>query len=299
MSVDLLAAALDYAARGWPVIPLWWPENGRCACPSAECTSPGKHPLSPLVPHGLNDATLDADILRQWWQRYPLANIGLRTGVAFDVLDVDGPEALEGIAVVARAAGYAVDVRDGALITPIGAPIWWDGPEVATAHGFHRYVAPTGRTNAKPRVAKLDYRGVGGYVVAPPSLHVTGVRYCWGSGGPDVPLEPLPSWCSAFWTPPPTVAPARTPPPSTRGSGGNVSGLVAKVALAAEGERNTVLHWAACRVGEDHRRRKITAVDAARALDELLIVALRIGLAEREARATLQSGYRTGSEVAA
>jgi hypothetical protein len=44
----MLEAALACAARAWPVLPLWWPVDGVCACPKeAECSSPGKHPLTP------------------------------------------------------------------------------------------------------------------------------------------------------------------------------------------------------------------------------------------------------------
>ena len=39
--------AVAYAGRGIPVLPLWWVNDGACACMSAACSSPGKHPKVP------------------------------------------------------------------------------------------------------------------------------------------------------------------------------------------------------------------------------------------------------------
>jgi hypothetical protein len=55
----LLEAALRYAKRGWPVIPIQ-PRDKR-----------------PLTRHGLNDASTDRAQIRRWWERYPNANIGV------------------------------------------------------------------------------------------------------------------------------------------------------------------------------------------------------------------------------
>jgi hypothetical protein len=44
-----LRAAQEYAGRGWPVFPIWWPEDGRCACGDPDCSHPGKHPIGKLA----------------------------------------------------------------------------------------------------------------------------------------------------------------------------------------------------------------------------------------------------------
>ena len=70
----LKAAALAYASWGWPVFPL----------------KPGQK--VPATKNGFKDATTDKDRLARWWDRNPHSNIGLPTGHAFDVVDVDAPK---------------------------------------------------------------------------------------------------------------------------------------------------------------------------------------------------------------
>jgi Bifunctional DNA primase/polymerase, N-terminal len=104
-------AALGYASRGIPVLPLHpLPDRsalqpvsgnrqpgvgGGCSCRDPGCGQPAKHPLGPLVPHGVKDATTNRARVLAWWTRHPSANIGLATGHHFDVLDVDGPAGVQ------------------------------------------------------------------------------------------------------------------------------------------------------------------------------------------------------------
>ena len=68
-----------------------------------------------------------------------------------------------------------------------------------------------------------------------------------------------------------------------------IDGALRLVVTAAEGERNAVLHWAACRLGERVRAGQIGAGEA----EGLLVAAgSSAGLIEREARATARSGLR-------
>jgi len=55
-------AALAYAKRGVPVLPLHWPEDGACSCGDPDCPSPGKHPLTE---HGKEDASTDPEIIKR------------------------------------------------------------------------------------------------------------------------------------------------------------------------------------------------------------------------------------------
>src|SRR6266511_2969938 len=78
--------ALDYAGRGFAVLPLHTPTGRGCSCGDGECASIGKHPRTE---HGSKDAPTDPGQIREWWDRYPEANIGLRTGSGLAVLDTD------------------------------------------------------------------------------------------------------------------------------------------------------------------------------------------------------------------
>jgi Bifunctional DNA primase/polymerase, N-terminal len=69
------------------------------------------------------------------------------------------------------------------------------GPLVHTGGGgWHYYLAPTGLGNASPAgLAHVDWRGRGGYVVAPPSRHASGHPYQWVDGRDlGTPPDPVP-----------------------------------------------------------------------------------------------------------
>jgi hypothetical protein len=190
-------AAVGYAARGIPVLPLHYPLPHRgglqpvpgdpqaamaralCSCRDPGCGQVAKHPLASLVPHGLKDATTNRARILAWWARHPQANIGLATGRRFDVLDVDGPEGEQAIRTLAAEHG-----------------LHSSGPLVRTGGGgWHYYLAPTGLGNVCPAGLKhVDWRGRGGYVVAPPSRHASGHPYWWTPGRDlDTPLCPVPT----------------------------------------------------------------------------------------------------------
>jgi hypothetical protein len=286
----MLVAALDYAARGVPVLPLHHPigrtrasrESG-CSCRAPDCRSPGKHPFGELVPHWRADATTDHAVITDWWTRRPDANIGLATGVRFDVLDIDGPL---GVAAMLRLAG--------------GRQIASGGPLVRTGSGgWHYWMRPTGLGNPDPRdLDHVDWRGRGGYVVAPPSLHAHGTRYHFVRG-PEHPLPKVPPVLRA------RLEPARRPPAqgaTAPASAAEVGHAYAIAALAGEcaqlegtppGRRNQRLYEASLR---------LYSLVAGGSLDQdvvevrLLAAAMVCGLGDREIRATLQSAAKIAQQ---
>jgi hypothetical protein len=297
----MLDWALTYAARGWPVIPLFGVVDGRCACGAGACDSPGKHPHSGLAPHGKDDASTDTQTIAAGFDRVRNLNVGLRTGVTFDVLDLDSRSAGTWLACYAVVQGADTD------------ECWRSGPMSYTGKGSHLLYAPTGAGNRTrvAGVAGFDWRGRDGYVVAPPSMHASGRRYLWAEGcGPDLPIPAAPDFLVALLDPPtprrattPVVEPlgSKSRRQRTRGNefvstrgGWSAAGLIATVATALEGERNNLLNWAAHEVGADVRDGRAQQADALDALDRLAVAAERSGLGTVEVERTIRSGYTAG-----
>lgn len=134
----LAAAALWYVNRGVAVFPLQ---------PGDKKPYPGSR--------GFKDATTDEDQVIAWWTERPTANIGLPTGLLFDVIDVDGEVGSRSLVRLRRA---------GAVPTVYGYAT------TSRPCGKHLYIAATGDGNGSAVWPGIDYRGKGGYVVAPPSL---------------------------------------------------------------------------------------------------------------------------------
>lgn len=144
-------AARQYASWGWPVFPL------------------KPRSKQPATRHGFKDATTDPERIQRWWTRHPDHNIGLPTGVKFDVIDIDAPEghwSLDAILADENPATGAGDIPD------------IHGKVMTASAGYHLYVTPSGHGNRAGVLPGVDYRGQGGYVVAPPSISDRG-RWTW------------------------------------------------------------------------------------------------------------------------
>jgi hypothetical protein len=258
-SPQMRDAALGYASRGIPVLPLHHPlphhrdlqaltgdyqlpspaVRTSCSCRDPGCGQPAKHPLGSLVPHGVKDATTNRARILAWWTQRPQANIGLATGHLFDVLDIDGPAGERAIRQLAAAYGLASSrplVRTG-------------------GGGWHFYLAPTGLGNVHPRgLEQVDWRGRGGYVVAPPSRHASGHPYHWVTGRDlDTPPGPVPSVLLQRLQPRQLQRPTGPDqlPTAADGSGDRYARAalaeeLARVAAAPAGQRNRQL-WESTR----------------------------------------------------
>jgi len=266
-----LTAALAYARHGIPVLPVHAPDpRGGCSCDKGvSCERPGKHPH---LRHGLTEASTDPRLIELWWARWPGANIGLRTGVAMDVADVDSAEGWHGLC----------HLLGGELPA---------GPRVRTGGGgWHFWFRPLGYGNRVRLLPGLDWRGNGGYVVAPPSRHASGADYRWvlrpGRALPEGPaaLRAL----IAGPPPPPSHRPVAHPSRYARAA---LAAEADRVARAPVGTRNDTLNRAAYALG-----RFIGAglLDEAETTRELEDAARFAGLGRAEIRGTLRSGLTAG-----
>lgn len=201
--MKLLDHAQRYAKKGLRVFP---------------CRPNGK---APATPHGCKEATEDPCQIAAWWANVPY-NVGIATGGGLVVLDVDighdagkyGDETLEELE---RRYGPLPDTW--MCLTGGGGIHYYfrcDDPALTVGTGF----APG-----------LDYRGAGGYVIAPPSIHETGREYVWEVAHTpgNTPLAPLPDWLHTL------MLNGQKRPPSAR-----------REAAIAEGARNDTLFRLAC-----------------------------------------------------
>jgi hypothetical protein len=306
-SWDLRDAALSYASRAIPVLPLHSPLPRRgdlqpvgrdrhrpspavgtgCSCRDPGCGQVGKHPLGTLVPHGVKDATTNRARILAWWTRHPQANIGLATGHRFDVLDVDGPTGAKAIQELAAAHGLQSV-----------------GPLVRTGGGgWHYYLARTGRGNVQPQgLEHVDWRGRGGYVVAPPSRHASGHPYRWAPGRDlDSPPAVVPAVLLERLQPRqiergtgPVQLPAVADRPGDRYARAALAQELARVAAAPVGQRNRQL-WESTR--NLYNLVATGALDHRQVDQGLLDAAERCGLLTEEPRQThrtLASGRQVG-----
>ena len=256
---DLAAAARSLAAAGVPVVP---------------CESDGKRPLTR---RGFLDATSDPGQVAAWWARTPDANIGLPTGAPSGVVvvdvDVHGP--VDGRPVWRRASEAGLADGAGLVVrTPTG--------------GAHAYFPATPGMAQRPWQAAnagVDFRGDGGYIIAPPSRRTidgTVRRYEIA----DLAAHSVASVDAArlrdFLDPRP-ASPTRNSDGATETV--DAERLAAWVASRGEGERNRGLFWAACRLAEN-------GTPPADTLDVLGPPAARTGLSEREIATTVRSAYR-------
>jgi hypothetical protein len=296
----LLTAALAYARHGIPVLPVHTPDpTGGCSCDrGARCDRPGKHPR---LRHGLTEATTDPRLIDMWWSRWPEANVGLRTGVAMDVADIDSAEGWHGL----------THLLGGELPA---------GPRVRTGGGgWHLWFRPMGFGNRVALLPGLDWRGTGGYVVAPPSRHVRGGDYRWvRRPGDALPVGPAAlrdliegppppvhraagrwaagqwaagQWAAGQWAAGQWAAGQRAIAHPDRYARAALTAESERVAAAPVGTRNDTLNRAAFALGRLVGAGLLDQGDVVRELDS---AARRCGLGRAEIRRTIRSGLTAG-----
>lgn len=174
-----LAWALFWASQGVPVFPLHEVYDSICTCTctakkcatgehgcGSECRNKGKHPRTP---NGLENATTDPAQIKAWWQKWPTANIGGRTGGALRLLALDFDPKNGGNASLFDLCEAHGDAWMETLTQRTGS---------GGFHFFSQYPEGVELRNTSGKIAPgVDTRGEGGYVVLPPSGHASGENY--------------------------------------------------------------------------------------------------------------------------
>jgi len=234
---ELLIAALRYAVKDFQVFPLHDVVRGSCSCSGKPCQkSPGKHPRTK---NGFLDATADPAIIQGWWTKWPTANIGIRTGSegGFWMLGPDGEQGIADLKALVAIHGPLPRTRK--LNSGSGGN-----------HYYFRYPSDGLKIPLRKNHngTKIDVRGDGGYVVAPPSVNENGL-YVWLD---ECDLADAPPWL-LLWVRTNPSKPQDDNPPPRAGSGGSQAVVerarkyLAKIAGAVSGQAGHDQTFAAAR----------------------------------------------------
>lgn len=268
-----LSAALNYAKYGWYVFPCHSIKNGACSCGNHECKSPGKHPR---IKHGLHSATSDESQIKEWWTKWPTANIGVKTGPDSKIWVVDA------------------DLPDGP-----GEVEKMNLPETLKqktgSGGFQYFFQWNGvdiRNSAKALAPGVDIRGDGGYVIIPPSNHISGGHYEWIN---KIKAVKAPDWLYEKLKHTEHTCPTRSHclqevSPYAQAA---LNSEISKVSLSGPGSRNEQLYSST---------RSLAQLVAGGALDEntvrvaMTTAGVMIGLSQTEVEKSIESAFRKGFE---
>ncbi|MDK7338777.1 bifunctional DNA primase/polymerase [Pauljensenia sp. UMB0895] len=259
MNSQMLAAALDYVAHGWQVLPCKWT---------------GTTAKAPLIAGGYRSATTDPDTIRRWWQHWPLALVGLVPPRGLVALDIDP--------------------RNGGTLQALedlnGRPL----PETAYVRtgsgGLHLYYRTgldrmTGHLRGQngTALAGIDVKHGGtGYLIAPPSLHPeTGKAYEWHGGA----IAALPRPLESAITPRSgrvSSASAKMSQKATARERNGAFALIARYeANTREGNRNCALFSLACKFWTERQGWDV--------FEALRVAGLEVGLDAGEIDRTIDS----------
>lgn len=244
---------LDYIQRGWLIFPIYGIVNGKCQCGKSheKDNQLGKHPITR---NGVKDATNDANIVMGWMRSYPQCNWAVACGRVSNLLVVDIDQRKDGFA---SFDSWEQDRPFGSLPDTLksisgggGRHLFWSYP----ADG----VPVSNKVNWLPGV---DIRSDGGYIIIPPSTHVSGGRYSWINDDTQSPAVPPTDLITAIRT--------SMSAPVQREYGIDAASILQGV---PEGRRDHTLFLAACslrrKLGDDQRAAVEILIKAAAAASD-------------------------------
>jgi hypothetical protein len=221
---------------------------------------------APLTPNGFKDASCDPAVITDWWARWPHALIGVPAGEKFVVVDCDTQHQ--------------------------EAMLWYSRANLPATRTHYtrsggRHVLFLPNAVVKNTVGKIcrgiDTRSVGGYIVWWPA---SGFQVLHEHELAEVPPFILRALEREREAPPPA-------PPmqfdTSQAAERKLEGVLRTIADAAEGTRNQITYWGACRLAE---MTAIGLLTRNTAMALALSAAGRNGLPRAEALRTIQSAFR-------
>lgn len=276
----LLQQALDYARRGWYVIP--------CR-PQTILDEDGKEVAkakAPLTENGFYDASANPDAIHKWWSRWPDALIGISTGPSgLLVVDLDNKHGIDGAANFAEVAvahggvprTYTVRTQSG------GKHLYFkrqEGVDVPSKNGW---------------LPNVDVRADTGYIIAPPSK-VT------GGGAYEIEdlraIETAPAWLvealqNPYWSDRPRGEKKNFSGHVTPYAKAVFEGELEAVATCPDGCRNATLNTCAFRLWGWVAGGELSEDEVQAGLEK---AAQACGLGQMESLKTIASAKRAGME---
>lgn len=184
----------SYSRLGLSVIRVHGIRDGLCTCHSDCGKNIGKHPYvgGSWKPYAKIAATTTT--VKRWFTDAPSSNVAIVCGVVSGIIVVDA-DGVDGVAELER--------RD--------CPTTWMAH--SGSGGLHAYYLHPGYPIGNRKLAGIgDLKADGGYVVASPSLHVSGGRYKWlpGLSPWETKLAAPPDWLLQDLEAPKTTSPSAT-----------------------------------------------------------------------------------------
>lgn len=166
-----------YLKLGMKPIPVFGVTKNGCLCQDASCKSPGKHPMiSDWQDYAI---ALNAENFKDLWRQfdeYP-CNIGIVTGRISNVFVIDIDTKDDGMEHFRKweKENETIETTWRVITGSGGYHLYLRYPR-KDIMGQHKIETITNKVRALPGV---DFRGDGGFVVAPPSIHISGKNYEW------------------------------------------------------------------------------------------------------------------------
>jgi hypothetical protein len=154
-----------YTDNNIKIIPIHNPEgDGKCSCKDEGCKSIGKHPR---IKEWKEEASSDSSKIQGWINKWPNMNIGIVTGSLSRILVVDVDPRHDGDKSLAD-----FEKENGILPPTLTVKTSGGG-----RHLYYKYPDNIKLSNRQDVLPGVDIRGEGGFIVAPPSKHVSGITY--------------------------------------------------------------------------------------------------------------------------